>query len=160
MSSLWDDLDLKEQQFITPKEYLEKQSKLLLEKTNNLVFLEIKQFTPAVYEDQLIQDDILDELGIPELISGEEISYYTKSLNFKVIIKSKSINYEYGVLSFCHDIYGYPVDIDLNPDIDIDNIVSLEKVANFDEFEYTMKKVFSSNKITNVIKSMYSMAKK
>lgn len=155
MGDLWNGLSLEDECLFTPKEYLEKQSKGLLTKTKNLLYLEIKQYEPMEYS----KTTYITPREIMSNTSSEKTLYKKQILHFKVGLKSKTIDYEYEILTFNHDIACFPVEISLNPDIVINSALDLKRIRSFSQFENIMQVVFSNAKIINVIQSMYSMSR-
>ncbi len=150
MENLWG-IDVNSEQIRSPKEIFEEQSKYLAQMTNNIVYLDISQYTET-------------NIFANTEIFKQSNKFINQTMNFQVNIKSTRLdNYGYNILIYRHNILLYPLKIDLNPDIYRELYATDEKVGQIvvnDEssFIILLGKILASKKVEMAVNTIRTIS--
>lgn len=160
MENLWE-IKIDKMDINSPKIILEEQSDYLREMTNGLLYFEIAEYNPPIYEElttQMLQKMRNQQTTRRIAKPGDELPNSRKIANFQVNLRSTKIKYfAFHILTYQHNIEIYPVHIDVNPDIDL---ISVEIRYDLDEKEFKeiVKKILNSKKMQNIVNSLFSLS--
>lgn len=163
MDNFWD-LKL-DSEILAPKQIIEEQAKYLADTTSHRVQIEVKSYKKPIYETTFPSaivkalDSTRNLIPVSKVIEpGDELPNNNKKMSFQVNLQGKKIsNFEFNMFTYWHSIEIYPVSIDLNPDIKINDCVKLTEL-NQDEFCTALKVIINSEKVKKIVNAIYHLS--